>query len=72
MLLDACLAFSPIYFEECPSLTQVSEVLADASRIDFDLREELIGWGELREEARPLFKKITIYEAVLNKIQGRS
>ena len=72
ILLDACLAFSPIYFEECPSLTQVAEVLAKAKRIDFDFHGEPIGWAELREEARPFFKKITIYEAELNKIQGRS
>ena len=71
-LIDACLAFSPKYFESCPSLIQVSEALAKARSIDFHLDGEPINWAQLREEARPYFKKITIYEAELNKIQGRS
>ena len=36
------------------------------------LTGEPLGWGKLREEARPLFEKITIYEAELKKIQGIS
>lgn len=71
-LIDACVAFSPKYFESCPSLIQVSEVLERKRRIDFHLDGEPIGWAQLREEARPYFKKITVYEAELNKIQGRS
>ena len=67
-LIDACLAFFPEYFESCPSLAQVAEELANARRIDFDLDGEPTGWAQLREEARPLFKKMIIYEAVLNKI----
>lgn len=72
ILLDACIAFSPIYFESCPSLGKVGEALADAKCIDFHLNGYPTGWKELREEARTFFKKITIYESELNKIQGRS
>ena len=71
-LIDACLAFCPKYFESCPSLAHVSEVLENDKRIDFHLDSEPQGWGQLREEARPFFRKITIYEAKLKKIQGRS
>ena len=71
-LIDACLAFCPKYFESCPSLVYVSEVLENERRIDFHLDDEPQGWAQLREEARPFFRKITIYEAELKKIQGRS
>lgn len=71
-LIDACLAFCPKSFESCPSLVHVSEVLENKTRIDFHLDGEPVGWGQLREEARPFFRKITIYEAELKKIQGRS
>ena len=67
-LIDAFLAFYPEYFESCPSLAQVAEGLANARRIDFHLDGEPTGWAQLREEARPLFKKMIIYEASLNKI----
>lgn len=66
-LIDACLAFFQEYFESCPSLAQVSEGLANARRIDFHLDGEPTGWAHLREEARPLFKEMVIYEAVLKK-----
>ena len=67
-LIDACLAFFPEYFESCPSLAQVAEGLANARRIDFDRDGEPTGWAQLRDEARPLFKEMIIYEASLNKI----
>ena len=66
-LIDAFLAFFPEYFESCPSLIQVREGLANARRIDFDIDGEPAGWAQLREEARPLFEELIIYEGVLNK-----
>ena len=72
ILLDACIAFSPKFFEACPSLGEVAQVLADAKRIDFHLKGEPVGWAELREESRPLFKEMTIFEAELRKNQGPS
>ncbi len=66
-LIDAFLAFFPKYFESCPSLAQVAEGLANARRIDFHLDGEPPSWSQLREEARPLFEKMIIYEGVLNK-----
>ena len=72
ILLDACITFSPIYFESCPSLGKVGEGLVGERRIDFHINGYPDGWKELREEARIFFQKITIYEAKLDKIQGRS
>lgn len=69
-LIDACLAFFPKHFDACPSLVEVSEALQDATRIDFDLGGEPPGWAQLREEARPLFKHLVIYEGELNKVNG--
>ena len=67
-LIDAFLAFYPEYFESCPSLVQVAEGLANATRIDFNRDGEPTSWAQLREEARPIFKKMIIYEASLNEI----
>ena len=69
-LIDACLAFFPEYFEPCPSLAQIVEVLGNVSRIDFHFDGEPSGWAQLREEARSLFKYLVIYEAQLNKVNG--
>lgn len=69
-LLDACLAFIPTYFESCPTLAQVAAGLQDATSIDFHLDDEPTGWGQLRDEAKPLFKHLIIYEAELKKING--
>ena len=69
-LLDACLAFFPEYFESCSSLAQVVEVVSNAQRIDFDSDGEPDGWAELREQARPLFRHLIIYEAELKKVNG--
>ena len=72
ILLDACIAFSPKFFESCLSLGKVAQVLSDAQRIDFHMKGEPVGWAELREESRPLFKEMTIFEAELKKNQGSS
>lgn len=60
----------PEYFESCPSLTQVVNALGNVSRIDFHFDGEPSGWAQLREEARPLFKYLIIYQAELEKING--
>ena len=69
-LIDACLVFFREYFESCPSLAEVVEPLGNISRIDFHLDGEPSGWGQLREEARPLFKYLVIYKAELQKVNG--
>jgi hypothetical protein len=64
-LLDACIAFCPRHFSECPSLGEVQSALRDAQRLDFDARPQEIptAWARLREEARPIFADMNIWRA---------
>lgn len=66
-LLDACIAFSPSFFESCPSLAEVEEALRGVKRLDFDAAPEKVPdeWAKLREEARPLFAELNIWQADL-------
>jgi hypothetical protein len=66
-LLDACIAFYPRHFNSCPSIPEVESALADADRLDFDagLKEIPEAWSRLREEARPLFAAMNIWQANL-------
>lgn len=70
-LLDACIAFCPRHFSECPSLAEVESALRDAERLDFDARSQEIpeAWASLREEARPLFAAMNIWRADLVPIK---
>ena len=69
-LLDACIAFAPKYFQDCPSLEKVKKELENAVKLDFDLGKDKIpdSWKSLRKEATPIFKKLNIFEAKLNQI----
>ena len=71
-LLDACIAFSPRFFEECPSLPAVKKALGNETRLDFDLELKRIPpeWAALREEARPLFADLNIWLADLVPINA--
>jgi hypothetical protein len=66
-LLDACIAFCPHYFKACPSLRQVEDALGQAERLDFHRGHAEIpsAWAALREEARPFFRAIAIWQADL-------
>jgi hypothetical protein len=67
-LLDACIAFAPFLFRDCPSLPIVIEqVLGQNIRfLDFDLGKEVPeGWSQLRKEARKIYKTLNIFEAVI-------
>ena len=69
-LLDACIAFFPKHFEQCPSLAEAAFLLEDATRLDFDLDKPNIPviWRKLREEAQPYFNQLHIFEAVLRPV----
>ena len=69
-LLDACIAFFPKQFKECPSLEETALLLKDATRLDFDLDKPNIPviWRKLREEAQPYFSQMHIFEAVLRPV----
>ena len=69
-LLDACIAFFPKHFEQCPSLAKAALLLKKATRLDFDLDKPYIPamWPTLREEAKPYFRRLHIWEAVLRPV----
>ena len=68
-LLDACIAFFPEHFRSCPSLAKVREEIKDTERIDFSEGIDVPpSWSKLREEARPLFKKLHIFKADLKEM----
>ena len=69
-LLDACIVFFPKHFEQCPSLAKAAVSLEGVTHLDFDQGKKTIPtiWPKLREEARPYFKRLHIFEAVLQPI----
>ncbi len=71
-LLDACLAFVPQHFASCRSLPEVMSSLKEAEALDFDLGQKNIpsSWNDLREEARPLFRRLNIWKAELVPLQS--
>ena len=72
-LLDACLVFFPKHFEQCTSFAEAAGSLEGMTRLDFDLEKKAIPaiWPKLREEARPYFKRLHIFEAVLTPVVMR-
>jgi hypothetical protein len=72
-LLDACMAFAPRYFESCPSLAEVTGALLHAERLDFQYATEGVpaAWVQLREEARPAFAAMNIWQGDLARLKRR-
>lgn len=70
-LLDACLAFYPQHFAECPSLTKIEQEVRDLTRLDFHLGVDKIpeDWETLRQEAKPFLRSLNIFEADLERIK---
>jgi hypothetical protein len=70
-LLDACLAFFPIAFTDCPSYGSVVEELGDAERLDFNLEPGKVppSWNKLREEAREEFARLGLWQADIAPLQ---
>jgi hypothetical protein len=69
-LLDACLIFFPKHFEKCPSLAEAALSIEGMTRLDFDQGKKAIPtiWPKLREEAKPYFKRLHIFEGVLHPV----
>lgn len=67
-LLDACIAFFPRHFQKCASLAEAAILLRDATRLDFDRSNVPVIWPRLRDEARPHFERLHIFEAVLRPV----
>ena len=66
-LIDACIAFCPDYFRSCPSLAVVEAALGKEEMLDFNAAPKKIpaAWSRLREEARPIFAELGIWQADL-------
>jgi hypothetical protein len=69
-LLDACIVFFPKKFEKCPSMAEATVALEGMTRLDFDQGKEAIPaiWSKLRQEAKPYFNQLPIFEAVLQPV----
>jgi hypothetical protein len=69
-LLDACIVFFPRHFEKCPSLAEAAALLGGMTCLDFDQGTKAIPriWPKLREEAKPYFERLHIFEAVLHPL----
>lgn len=67
-LLDAFLAFYPSGFEACPSLAAVREALKDATSLDLGSKRVPRAWRTLRQEARPHFERMPVWEAKLEPL----
>jgi hypothetical protein len=72
-LLDACLVFFPKHFEKCPSLAEAARSLEGMTCLDFDQGKKAVPaiWPKLREEARPYFRRLHIFEAILTPVVMR-
>jgi hypothetical protein len=70
-LIDACVAFHPNYFRRCTLLSKVQAELADTDRLDFDAGSQAIpaAWKDLREQARPYFLQMHVWQASLTLLQ---
>lgn len=67
-VIDACIAFAPKLFEQCPALIMVKEELGDTNMLDFSKNIHIPKcWEKLREEAKEQFKNIHIYEANIKR-----
>jgi hypothetical protein len=69
-LLDACIAFFPKHFRQCPSFAAVARKIESTTRLDFHAGADKIPaeWVQLRKEARPYFRELNIFEAKLVRL----
>ncbi len=69
-LLDACLAFHPAPFRDCPSFTSVVEQLGDTEHLEFSVWTAIPrAWPRLREEGRSILPTLHIWSAKLEALQ---
>jgi hypothetical protein len=69
-LVDAVLAFDLGRFADCPSFAEVRDQRDGVERLDFDRGLNIPpAWAKLREEARPIFTRMGIWEADLREVR---
>lgn len=69
-LLDACIAFLPKLFRDCPTLSVMNEKLRGVEMLDFNMGKHEIPteWQQLRREALPIFRSLNIFESSLTPL----
>jgi hypothetical protein len=68
-LIDACIAFAPHLFRDCPELKNVAREIGTNTRIDFTDKSQIpSSWISLRRQALPIFEKLSIFEADFRKL----
>jgi hypothetical protein len=67
-LLDACVAFFPEWFKDCPSLAEATERFGRDERMVFSDKGIPRIWRTLREEARERFAELPVWEAELSEV----
>ena len=71
-LIDACLAFWPEHFADCPAFPSVKASVAGMTGLDFtDPKSIPTEWSALREQARPYFDQLNIWVADLKPLFGK-
>jgi len=71
-IIDAFIAFSPHSFKECSKFQEVVTQVGNSLQIDFNDKEKIPkSWGMLREEAKPIFEKMTVFEANLSELPSK-
>ena len=71
-LIDSCICFLINSFKDCPSFKDVENELKlnKLEMLDFDDGKNIPHfWKQLREEARPIFNNLNIFEASIDKLQ---
>ena len=71
-LIDACIAFFPDYFRECPLLGAMGKQLKDSPTLDFRNQWAAVPehWPYLRNQARTAFGELHIFEADLKEVRS--
>jgi len=65
-LIDACIAFFPEHFSDCPALASVKASAEVTTDLDFTNPKSIPrDWNILREQARPYFDQLGIWVADL-------
>lgn len=69
-LLDACIAFCPDAFAQCPSMKVVAGLLGTADKLDLCQGSKQIAaaWARLRGEAKEPFRRLNIWKADLERL----
>ncbi|MFW6044484.1 MAG: hypothetical protein ACOCR1_01955 [Planctomycetota bacterium] len=69
-LIDACIAFFPDHFRDCPLLSAIEQQVQDEFELDFRFGNASVPehWPYLRKQALSSFRQLNIFEADLRVV----